>query len=132
MILVLVPVLFELVFVSVVSSMLWSAARDLDALDHSENAFFIWNEAALDWIQTFLILYDRQEKNPIKKVAQLDKTIAFAKNGYGPTAPAELQEVKEEMEGIRADLHAIAPILEGLRAGFMRTHSAEMDKKIRP
>lgn len=136
MILVVVPVLFELAFVLVLSQMLWSASQQFDQLDTANEVLMRLHQIRLTCATGALVLTDKTS-TPDQQLIELDKMLAMVDNpryylttiGGGLT---ELNQLSDSGTTLKEDFKALLQYLRSIliNKSDIRSQAANFQGKL--
>lgn len=108
LILVGVPVLFELVFVLILTQMLWSASQQFDRLDRTNEVLMRLHEIRMICARGALVITDKSASSD-RQLQELDKLLALSNNQnyYVTTMSSELQELDDLGASLVVDFKAL-------------------------
>ncbi len=120
----MVPVLFELTFVLILTQMLWSASQQFDRLDHANEVLMRLHKMRITCAAGALVISDKNASAD-EQLQELDKMLALVNNRdyYVQTMGGELRELDELFDAgtvLGADFRAL---IENLRSILLNSKS---------
>lgn len=120
----MVPVLFELTFVLVLTQMLWSASQQFDRLDHANEVLMRLDNIRFTCAVGALVITDKSSSSD-EQLQELDKMLALVNNSsnYPNTVGGELRELDEVSDAGAALGADFKGLLENLRSILLYSKS---------
>lgn len=127
LILVLVPVFFELVFLAVLAAMLNEAHADLEKMEHSKDAIVALYGSQNTGVRSFIIVMNPTSKNRLNELENLVGQLKVADN-WGNKYQSVYPELKEIMDESVVFRHGVMDMLDQKRKLLLGADDSKLSK----